>query len=152
MADRTLVPDDFTVPLELRTDDFRLEPLGARHNVADHAAWTSSVEHIRATPGFAGRSWPPREGMSLDDNLSDLEKHAAEFTDRVAFTYSVLDPATGEVIGCVYLKPPHAPGTDVDVLSWVRADRAHLDEPLHRAVLAWLDSAWPFTGVDYAAR
>jgi hypothetical protein len=50
------VPDDFTVPAGLRTDTFALEPLGVRHNDLDYAAWTSSIEHIRHTPGFAGRT------------------------------------------------------------------------------------------------
>ena len=55
------VPDGFEPPTSLTTDRFRLEPLGPQHNESDHAAWTSSIEHIHATPGFAG-SWPPPEG------------------------------------------------------------------------------------------
>jgi hypothetical protein len=157
MTRRPLVPDDVDVPSELVTADFRLVPLGPCHNASDHAAWTSSINHIRATPGFEGRSWPPEGGMSLAQNLADLENHATEFAERVAFTYTVLAPTTGEVIGCVYLKPPHekpphGQGVDVEVLSWVRADRAHLDTPLYRAVRTWLDTAWPFTAVEYAAR
>jgi hypothetical protein len=31
-----------------------LEPLDARHNESDYAAWTSSREHTKATPGFIG--------------------------------------------------------------------------------------------------
>lgn len=54
------VPDDFVVPLELITPRFRLEPLGPQHNADDLAAWTGSIEHIRATPGFHDRDWPPR--------------------------------------------------------------------------------------------
>jgi hypothetical protein len=30
----------------------RLEPLGPQHNQSDHAAWMSSIEHIRSTPGY----------------------------------------------------------------------------------------------------
>jgi hypothetical protein len=55
-----LVPDGFVVPPPLTTDQFRLEPLGPQHNEADHAAWTTSIEHIRATPGFADTDWPGR--------------------------------------------------------------------------------------------
>ena len=36
------VPDDFAVPRELVTSEFRLEPLGPQHNEADYEAWTSS--------------------------------------------------------------------------------------------------------------
>ena len=59
--------------------------------------------HIRATPGFAGASWPHQ--MSLAENLSDLERHAQDFIARRGFTYTVLSTATGEVIGCVYIYP-----------------------------------------------
>lgn len=54
------VPDDFDPPTALVTDDFRLEPLGPQHNAADLAAWTSSIDHIRATKGFPdGDGWAP---------------------------------------------------------------------------------------------
>jgi len=145
-----LVPEGFAVPAGLRSELFVLEPLGAQHNVADHAAWTSSIEHIRATPGFAGRTWPAP--MSLQENAADLVKHAQDFADRTGFTYTVLDPASGDVIGCVYLYPPRRTGYDVDVRSWVRADHAGLDKPLHDLVCQWLAAAWPFQKPDYAER
>jgi hypothetical protein len=144
-----LVPDDFDVPTELVGDGFRLEPLGPEHNTADHAAWTSSIEHIRATPGFADRTWPvPR---SVDENLHDLNKHRDDFVNRRGFTYTVLED-DGEIIGCVYLYPSDRPGIDAAVDSWVRADRSHLDRPLWEAVSDWLRSSWPFVDVDYAER
>jgi hypothetical protein len=145
-----LVPDDFEVPSGLRSELFVLEPLGAEHNESDHAAWMSSIEHIRATPGWAGRDWPTP--MSLDRNLGDLVEHAADFQARRGFTYTVLDPVGGEVIGCLYLYPPKREGYDVDVRSWVRSDRAALDGPLYRTVVAWLGVCWPFAAPDYAAR
>lgn len=76
-----------------------LRPLGPEHNERDHAAWSSSIDHIRATPGFAERSWP--HPMSLAENLADLEAHARDFAERKGFTYTVLDPATNDVLGCV---------------------------------------------------
>lgn len=145
-----LVPEGFAIPAGFRNELFVLEPLGVQHNVADHAAWTSSIEHIRATPGFAGHSWPVP--MSLEENAADLIKHAQDFADRTGFTYTVLDPAPGDVIGCVYLYPPRRSGYDVDVRSWVRADHAGLDKPLHDLVRQWLADAWPFQEPDYAER
>ena len=145
-----LVPEGFAVPAGVRSELFVLEPLGVQHNVADHAAWTSSIEHIRATPGFAGRTWPAP--MSLQENAADLVKHAHDFADRTGFTYTVLDPASGDVIGCVYIYPPRRDGYDVDVRSWVRADHAGLDKPLHDLVCQWLAAAWPFQKPDYAER
>ena len=34
----SFVPDDFAVPGELVTEEFRLEPLGPQHNAADFEA------------------------------------------------------------------------------------------------------------------
>ena len=54
----TLVPDQFDVPLAFEGPGFRLEPLEPEHNERDHDAWMSSIDHIRATPGFGqGRGW-----------------------------------------------------------------------------------------------
>ena len=75
------VPEDFAVPERLSTPSFLLTPLGPEHNVADHVAWSTSIEHIRATPGFNDWDWPPAEGMALDENLADLERHARDFAD-----------------------------------------------------------------------
>lgn len=158
-ASPLFVPDGFEPPRDLVSARFALEPLGPQHNEADHAAWSSSIAHIRATPGFAGRSWP-RE-MSLAENLGDLEKHERDFDQRLGFTYTVLDPDDRDVIGCVYIYPIAVPvafaggddeGHDAAVSSWVRADRAALDEPLWRAVSDWLRQDWPFEHVAYATR
>jgi hypothetical protein len=146
------VPDDAVIPSGLVTEQFRLEPLGPQHNDADRAAWMSSIPHIQATPGIAGRSWPPDDGMSAEANERDLVGHAADFTARRGFTYTVLDPGSGETIGCVYLYPAKREGYDVRVLSWVTAARAELDAPLAATILEWLDRDWPFTHPDAAAR
>jgi hypothetical protein len=152
MTDSPFVPDDFEAPRELHAGRFRLEPLGPRHNAEDHAAWTGSIEHIRATPGFQGRRWPPAEGMSLDDNLRDLNRHSEDFAARTGFTYSVIGVPDGGVIGCVYIYPSRDATHDAQVSSWVRADRAELDVALYEAVAAWLSTDWPFRAVTYAAR
>ncbi len=150
MTQTPFVPPEFVVPRALATEHFRLEPLGPQHNEPDYAAWTSSVEHIHATPGWETSSWP--DDRSLADNLRDLERHAGDFENRTGFTYTVLDPATGDAIGCVYIYPDKSEQHDAQVLSWVRASRAELDAELWRAVSAWLADDWPFERVAYAAR
>ena len=90
----------------------------------------------------------------------DLERHAQDFAGRRGFTYTVLSPGDGDVIGCVYIYP--RPGDSqpdssagrppARVRSWVRADHADLDPVLYRTVLAWLQSDWPFPSIDYAPR
>ncbi len=47
------VPASFDPPVGLDHVAFRLQPLGPEHNLSDYAAWTSSIDHIRSTPGFA---------------------------------------------------------------------------------------------------
>jgi hypothetical protein len=157
---RPFVPDTFVVPQELRTATFLLVPLGAEHNVSDYAAWSSSIEHILATPGFIpaeGDTEPWPHPMSLADNLADLVEHADHFERRLGFTYTVLDPVAGsspgEVIGCVYIYPVSDDASlDAKVSSWVRADRRELDAELWRTVTDWLASAWPFEHIRYDER
>jgi hypothetical protein len=148
--ERPFVPPDFVVPLVLEAEQFRLEPLGPEHNDSDYDAWSTSVEHIHATPGWETSSWP--DDRTPTDNLRDLRRHAADFAQRVGFTYTVLDPATDDVIGCVYIYPDRSGVGDAHVQSWVRASRAELDVPLWRAVTAWLATEWQFDGVAYAPR
>ena len=152
MPSETFVPADFDPPTTLVTDRFRLEPLGPEHNEADRAAWMSSVEHIRSTPGYPDGSWPPVGGMPLESNLADLERHAADFQSRKGFTFTVLDPEDGDVIGCVYLYPADTDEHDVSVQSWVRADRAELDTPLADALTAWIAADWPWQNPDRHGR
>jgi hypothetical protein len=144
----SFVPDDFTVPTTFTGTGFCLEPLGPEHNERDHQAWMSSVDHIKSTPGFQGRSWPAP--MSLEKNLADLEMHARHFENREGFTYSILDG--DEVIGCVYIYPSNDETSDADIKSWVTASRSEMDETVWRELSDWLNNVWPFQSFEYAAR
>jgi hypothetical protein len=145
---QSFVPDNYVVPQGLVAPGFRLQPLVPQHNEADHSAWTSSIDHIRATPGFRDGQWPPVEGLSLAENLRDLQRHAEDFERRVGFTYTVLDDG-GRVIGCVYIYPSREDSRVAQVRSWVSANCAELDQPLHDTVTNWLATEWPFTEVRY---
>ena len=107
----------------------------------------SSIEHIRATPGMVG-GWP--SPMTIEENMSDLEGHAREFTDREAFAYSVLDG--DDVIGCLYIDPAEDEGHDAEVSSWVTSSRAEMDPVVWNAVSVWLAEKWPFENFSYASR
>jgi hypothetical protein len=144
-----LVPDEFGVPVAFEGPGFRLEPLGPQHNERDHEAWMSSIDHIRATPGFGpSRGWP--QAMDLDANRADLIGHARDFENREGFTYSILDG--DEVIGCVYIYPSKDPGYDAAVSSWVRKNRAEMDAVVYRSLATWLAEVWPFENPEYAER
>lgn len=141
-------------PNGLTTEHFMLEPLGPRYNDADHRAWMSSIDQIRATPGFtaedwAGDSWP--YPMSASDNLADLQQHADEFARGQAFAYTVLDPADRDVIGCVYVDPDDV--AEARCRLWVRADRTDLDSALEATVRDWLATPeWNLTSVRFPGR
>jgi hypothetical protein len=137
------VPDDFVVPGELVAGGFRLEPLGPQHNEGDYRAWMSSIEHIRSTPGFQGRSWPEPE-MTLAENRGDLEQHAGDFAARSGFTYTVLAEDGGEIVGCVYIYPA-ADGRQGDAGEVDAAEVAGVDA----AEVAGVDAA-EVAGVDAA--
>lgn len=114
----------------------------------------SSIDHIRATPGFRpelwdGDDWP--QPMSLEQNLHDLVQHADEFERGEAFAYTVLDPHDGDVIGCVYIDPDDI--ADARCRLWVRADRAALDPVLEQTLRHWLaGSEWQFASVRFPGR
>ena len=144
----TFVPSSFAVPHMYTGTGFHLEPLGPEHNERDYAAWMSSIDHIRSTPGFPHGGWP--EPMSLEENLGDLEAHAQDFVERRGFTYSILDGLT--VIGCVYIYPSRDEDHDAAIRSWVRASRAEMDRPVWKELSTWIADAWPFSQIDYAPR
>ena len=90
--------------------------------------------------------------MTSEQNLGDLRQHAEEFAERSGFTYTVLDRQRPRHRLRLHLPVEGRGAGAADVRSWVRADRAELDVPVHDAVSAWLASAWPFTAVSYAPR
>src|SRR3954452_14209622 len=136
---KLFVPDP---PTEFTVGELRLEPLGPEHNERDYAAWTSSMVHIRSSPGYPDGRWP-RE-MSLDENRADLERHARDFAERKGFTFTVLD-SHDDVVGCLYVYPADDGIHDADVRSWLRESEAGLDDAFRQEVADWLTSdAWPF--------
>jgi hypothetical protein len=90
--------------------------------------------------------------MTLAANLADLQRHAVDFAQRRGFTYTVIEKAGGDVIGCVYIYPVRSADHDADVRSWVRADSAELDEPLYAAVTNRLSADRPLRAVNYQPR
>jgi hypothetical protein len=151
MSDRPFFEPGFMPPAPPRGSGYRLTQLLVEHNEADLAAWSSSVEHIHATPGFEQRPWPDAP-MTLERNRADLQAHVDDFAARRGFTYTVLSDPGGDVVGCLYIYPSPLPGVDAHVRSWVRADRSELDGRLYRTVRGWLDTEWPFSSDDYAPR
>lgn len=150
MREGSLVPAGFEVPDPPDHALFRFEPLGPEHNASDLAAWSSSIDHIHATPGFRPDGWPQRV-YTPAENLADLERHRDHHLRGVDFAWTVLDPSeAGVVIGCVYLKPDPTGLADAEARSWVRADRASLDSVVREHIGRWLATDWPLS-IRYAA-
>ena len=156
MGAELFVPEDFVVPDGLIARDFRLTPLGPQHNEADYAAWTSSIDHIRATPGSAratgharcpsltiSATWSGTPEISLSAAGSRIPCSAsAPAMSSAAFTSTRSTARDQETE-----RRRHA-----SVESWVRADHAALDAAVHDAVVAWLERDWPFDSIEYAPR
>ena len=92
----------------------------------------------------------PSDHFTLEENWTDLDRHEREHGDRVAFTFTVLDPKENRCLGCVYFSPlkPEAEELRADArypvwaAFWVRESEvaSELDRHLLTAMLEWLGS------------
>lgn len=169
----TFFANDAPIPAALRSDAFVLRPLRAADVDLDYEAVMAAQEALRRDNG--GR-WP-RPDFTLEENLTDLQGHEADFHARRGFTYTVLDPTERRCLGCVYVYPTaDEHGTsrpkrfspvstcshsradangggdardEAEVRFWVRQDGviADFDRHLLAALLPWLREDFPFTRV-----
>ena len=87
MYSRPIVPNSFSIPQSLKTDEFALKPLTVDNLIKDYDAVMSSVEHLQGLMG-SDDGWPL--GLTIEENLIDLGWHQREFTLRHSFAYSVM--------------------------------------------------------------
>jgi hypothetical protein len=155
-------PADAPIPEELRSEELHLRPLGPADNDFDYEAVMATQETLR----LRGSGEWPRPGFTPEENLADLEGHAADFLARSGFTYTVLDPGGTRCLGCVYLYPLadalHRQGADDETVArvgdheaaawfWLRPDAvaADLDRRLVAALLPWLRDDFAFARVVF---
>jgi len=156
-------PEDAPVPEELRTADLLLQPLTPGHVHLDYEAVMASREQLL---GWSNGLWP-REGFTLEENLEDLEEHDREHRQRIAFTYTVMNPDATRCEGCVYINPwahalahRHIAATldDIDagdfeavVTFWVRSSSIErdLDRELVSGLMDWFEREWEFSRVVF---
>ena len=138
-------------------DGFIVRPLMPSDVALDYEAVISSREflfHWEQNPPY------PSEDFSLEDNLQDIEKMCSVHHDGSRYTYTVMNAAETEALGCVYLIPnddrmyltaevTSRDGTelstvDATVSFWVRPST--WDDGFERilldAVLKWLHNDW----------
>jgi hypothetical protein len=126
----------------------------------DYAAVMESKEYLRT---WEQSSWPA-DDFTVAANREDLEKLERRHTARDAFTYTVMDPAATECLGCVYLMPTDAASLSkaritpvgnrrwdeykAAVYFWVRKSQlaSGTDRVLLDVLRTWLAQEWSLGG------
>lgn len=155
-------PGNAVIPEALWTEEFLVRPLKAVDVELDYdAVMTSRAELLLKSGG----RWP-REGFTLEENLADLIRHEQQHHDRIAFTYTVMNPEETECLGCLYINPlggllqrvgifvEHLPENSAYVTFWVRQSRLvdNLDRRLLQALISWFQTEWAFSHVVFLAK
>jgi hypothetical protein len=140
----TWLPPSFQAParLELVTGH-HLRQIRADDLTIDYPAVMGSQPRLWATFGPVW-GWPPADMTEAQDR-EDLERHADEMTRNESFNYAILDVEETALLGCVYIDPPEAEGSDAEVCWWVVDEQvgSDLDAALLPAVEHWLAESWP---------
>lgn len=144
----------------LTTDEFVLRPILATDAELDYVAVMESRDYLRT---WEQTTWP-EDDFTVDGNRADLEGLEQRHTERKAYTYTVMNPAGTECLGCVYLMPTDTrsfAGARITpigdhrwddyaaaVYFWVRKSRlaAQLDRVLLDALRTWLVRDWNLGG------
>jgi len=144
------------VPDELRTAEFTLRPITAADAERDYAALMETREQLRL---WEQSTWPA-DDFTVDANREDLVGLETRHREGRAFTYTVVDPADTEALGCVYVFPisaafltkatvtptgdRHWDDVDAVVYFWMRtaAMQKGLDVSLLAALRTWFREVW----------
>jgi len=148
----TFVPADFEPPRLVEGDGFILVPLDTQVTELDFKAYMSSIQHLQETFSHSTR-WP-REGLTMEDAVKDMENEQSRWESRASFPYAVLDPERTKERGCVYVRPSKKQGYEAAVKLWVTAEEyaAGFDEELYDWTRKWVAAEWPFEAVAYPER
>ena len=151
---------NFEVPEGLTTDDFVLRPIKATDAEMDYAAVMESRDYLRT---WEQSSWPA-DDFTVAANREDVEKLERRHASRESFTYTVVNPAGTECLGCVYIMPSDASSFtranitpvgnrrwddyDAGVYFWIRKAQlaTEMDRALLDALQIWLSDDWEFRG------
>ncbi|MFC1850614.1 GNAT family N-acetyltransferase [candidate division CSSED10-310 bacterium] len=150
--EQRLVPDDFVIPDEVKTDRFLLRMIRVSDVEKDYDAVMSSLEHLRNV--FKPDDTWPADDLTLEQDKEDLKWHQSEFRKRTSFTYMVMSLDENQCLGGVHIYPSEKEQYETKVFIWVRASErsTDLDEVLFTAVQKWLSDIWPFKQVAFPGR
>jgi hypothetical protein len=146
------VPESFIVPDLLVTQNLFVRPLRVTDAELDYQAVMGSINHIRGVFG-PDDDWP-QETLTLQDDINALMNHENEHECRTAFTYTVMNHAQDNCLGCIYILPIHSKQYDAQVFFWLTKDAYDLgyENELYTAIQNWLKSSWSFKEVIYPGR
>ena len=149
---KKFIPSNFNPPQTLATDEFRLRMLTVNDVVKDYDAVMTSIDHLKGVFG-TNSAWPKND-LTLEQDLIDLEWHQKEFQKLSSFAYTMMNLDESQCLGCVYVLPSDNEKYDAMVILWVRKSELPngLDERLFSAVQNWLVGEWPFKNVAYPGR
>jgi len=152
-------PESRPVPERLIADWFHLRPLTPAAAGLDYAALMESRKRLRVA---SLSSWPA-DDFTLDANVRDLKRHHQDHVARKAFTYTVLDPAETECLGCLYIHPllDHVElfadratvaaivEDEAAAYFWVRTSRegTPFERELLSTLISWFQDEWRFSRV-----
>ena len=147
---KQFVPAIFTVPITFKSNHFCFVPLAPKVAVEDYEAVMSSLESLK---GIFGKysDWP-KKSLTLNENITDLEQHEAEFDGRLAFAYSVFNSSSTLCLGSIYIGPSQSSEFNCDVFYWIRDSHNHLETDLKNEIKKWLRDFWPFKKIAYPGR
>ncbi|MFX0115030.1 MAG: hypothetical protein ACFFB3_10825 [Candidatus Hodarchaeota archaeon] len=154
-------PESEPVPEILTSEKFLIRPLRPSDVRLDYKAVIANRENLlKRTNG----RWP-KEGFTIEENLSDLEYHDQQHQERNEFTFTIMNPAESECLGCLYIYPlgkaleREISEEDIASLSikdyeslvtfWVTpaAIKRSLDEKLLEQLIQWFRDEWSFEKV-----
>jgi hypothetical protein len=146
------IPAEFDAPTLVETEAFKIVPLGPELVEIDYAAYMSSIEHLQKT-FTRSKNWP-REGITDEEAMLDMETEQARFENRESFAYAVLTPDGSRERGCIYVYPSPVEGYDAMVRMWVTKAEydAGFDAELYSWAQNWVEESWPFAEVAYPGR
>lgn len=148
----SFLPADFDIPVLVRSETFKIVPLGPDLVEVDFKAYMSSIEHLQKT--FSRSTDWPHKDISDADAMRDMETEQARFRNRTSFAYAVLTPDGSRERGSVYVYPSTVEGYDAVVRMWVTKAEydAGFDAELYAWVVNWMRKDWPFAKIAYPGR
>lgn len=140
-------------------EHFVFTPLLPWHAEIDYEAVMSSKEFLRK---WSQSLWP-QDNFTLSENLQDLEMHAHEHFEKIAYTYTILNSNKDHCWGCIYINPntritPVSAEESLLLISrpanvrfWVRESFQHtkMEQTILESIVTWIQHEWKLGSILY---